>query len=174
MNTTLPPAPQAPDLDTVFDVESGVDPYLTRAIHAAGIFDVDPVRSSGVQRTPRVESQLWLGACTGRQKVAAGATNPRYALPTRWKFRLLLTIVTDRANPKQTGAHAKYRASVRRVAALFMSKLNPSLPYHRLEELNEMGTTLNMVNDQAETEDISRIEYHGEISVRDTAWPAGV
>ena len=172
--STVIPAPQAPDLDTVFDVEGGIDGPLVRAIYAAGVIDVDPARSSQEQRTPRVESQLWLGACTARQKVTAGATDRRLALPTRWKCRLVLTIATDRADPKQAGAHEQYRAKVRSLGAQFMTRLNPWLPYHRFEELEEMGTTLNMVNEEARTEDISRIEYHGEISVRDTAWPVGI
>ena len=170
MSNPVPP-PQASDLDTIFDVEGGIEPFTVSALNAAGIGDVDPERSSEEQSTPRAEVQIHLGACT-RRNPSSQSADPRAGLPCAWKFRMFMTVATDRANPDQADSHSTFRAKARRVGALFLTQLNPLLPYHRIEELNEAGTTPSMVNEEARTEDISRLVFDGIVCVRPTAWPA--
>ncbi len=166
------PAPKAPDLETIYDVEGNVEPYVVLALQAAGICDVDPERSSEEQKTPRAEVQIHLGACL-RRTPSATNPDPRAGLPCAWKFRMLANVATDRMNPNQTEAHTKFRAKARLTAALFFTRLNPRLPFHRIEELDEVGTTPGLINADARTEDVSRLDWEGIISVRPFAWPPG-
>lgn len=166
-------APAAPDLDTIFDVEGNIEPFAVKALRTSGICEVDPERSQVDQNTPRVDVRLHLGACISRTKVPTGATSPREALPTAWNCTFVFDVVTDRVNEQQRGAHGKYRAKVRRLGAQFFDVLRPMLPYHRIEKMQEAGTVPNMENTEAKTEDISRIQFAGIVTVRDTAWPAG-
>ena len=172
MPTTV--APAAPDLDTVFDVEGGIEPFIVAALRTSGIFEVDPGRTQIEQGPLRVDVRVHLGACISRTKLPQGATSPREALPTAWNVTFVFDVVTDRMNPPQAAAHGKYRAKVRRLGAQFFDVLRPRLPYHRLEKMQEAGTTPNMENTEARTEDISRLQFAGIVTVRDTAWPAGL
>ena len=167
------PAPAAPDLDTVFDVEGGLEPHIATALKLSGIFDPELERSNAEATTPRVEVRIKIGACISRNKLPAGATNPREALSSAWGVDFEFYVVTDRKVPAQIGAHGMYRARVRRLGASFFRLLNPYLPYHRIEKMNEAGTTPNLTTQDAVTEDVSRILFTGAASVRDTAWPVG-
>ena len=166
-------APQAPDLDAVFDIEGGMEGPIAVVLLAAGIVDPETARRDADTNLPRVEVQVQLGQCILRNKFPAGATDPRQALPSAWNVTLVFSVVTDRTVAVQREAHGKMRGKVRRLGAQFFTSLNTRLPFHFLQKMEEAGTRANLVNDEARTEDISQISFTGQVSVRGTAWPAG-
>jgi hypothetical protein len=90
-----------------------------------------------------------------------------------WAFRLRATVITERDLDDPTPIHhgalkAKVRALLSRLSAKFSTG---NLPYLQIALLRPDNTTVDFRNDQNRCQDVTVLEYAGEVAILNTAWP---
>jgi hypothetical protein len=161
----------APDLVTLYDIESGVETPLQTILEnnlTVGGVTVAKQRDINNLLTPRAEVQLSLGAMINRFNYTGTAGPGIYE--HAWNAELAVAIFTERAR-SEPGAHAQLRAQLRLFMQYGYLILGANaLPYHTLVQIRSARTQIGI--DEKESEDISRLHFSCIVGIRTDAWPA--
>ena len=164
----------APDLQTLFDFESQIQPVLQARAEALGIAQTAlQDQTSKIVTSGRLDIELTMGTATGHlytpKNLPDGPLNTANCFEDAWNAVVSLNVVTDRN--VNAALHAKYRAWVRSMLIQYFSQFGPDvLPYHQIAFAKTLGTRINLVN--AKEEDVSQLNTAVVIYIRPGAWPA--
>jgi hypothetical protein len=154
----------APDLETLFDVETAVETAWEAVLGKHGM-RAYPQRSPKDLVVPLVNLKCSLGATTGHR----GPDRRGQFWLDAWFFRLDAEVVTvrDAAGPD---SHRHMRARVRIIAQYATDSFTEALmPFHVLTARQEAGTIPSI--ETGDDTDVSIIQIAGTVCIRDTAWP---
>ena len=163
----------APDLVTLFDFESAIEPAVQARLLQVGIGAVDVRQGKGTLLSGRVDVGLKMEAATGHFYVPAnlpdGPLNTRNCFEDAWHATLTFSIITEREQNGQL--HRSYVARVRALMLRFFTQFPEDLlPYHALSLVTTAGTAPGLMS--AQNEDVTQLRYACVVSIRDGAWPA--
>ena len=166
----------APDLVTLFDVETHTEPHLKaileeRIIVPGSNLSIVKTRDTAALTTPRIDAHLQLGGAY------PGGAPRRYLYDggsyyNAWDMTLILDVVTVRlSNNVPDAIHASLRAQLR-LAMQYGSAALPTeaLPHHEIVQVIDAGTQY-IVREKEDT-DVSRLSFKGVIAIREDSWPA--
>lgn len=156
----------APDLETLFDVESQVENawrHLLRLRHGIPTFTQ---RDAFDLPKSRVDVQCALGASAGTpQQDRLG----RWWYSS-WNYSLRFTVATRRG-VNGAGSHRSWRARLRILASYASEAMGEDvLPYHSISGCIDAGTTPSVATD--DDCDLSTLSFTGVVAVRaPESWP---
>lgn len=153
----------APDLKTLFQQEEQLNEAFAEVLNAAAptFYAHDTRERPADHNTVLTE----LGAATGHEF--------RNGEWDAWTFRLRVVVVTQRDTEEPTPArHALQKGTVRALLSKLSGKFTTAnLPYLQIALLRPDGTTVSFENDQNRMQDVTTLEYVGEVAILNTAWP---
>lgn len=153
----------APDLKTLFQQEEQLNEAIADVLYAAAptFYAHDTRERPADHNTVLTE----LGAATGHEF--------RNGEWDAWAFRLRVTVVTQRNTEEPTPArHALQKGTVRALLSKLSGKFTTgNLPYLQIALLRPDGTSVTFENDQSRMQDVTTLEYTGEVAILNTAWP---
>ena len=164
----------APDLPTLFDFETQIQPVLQAAAVTLGIAQTAVQdQTQKIITSGRLDIELTMGAATGHlytpKNIPDGPLNTGNCFEAAWNAVVSFNVVTDRE--VNAAAHAKYRSWVRSMMIQYFQQFGPDvLPYHQIAFAKTLGTRINLVN--AKEEDVSQLNTAVVIYIRPGAWPA--
>lgn len=153
----------APDLKTLFQQEEQLNEAIAGVLEAAApAFFAHDTR---LRPADHINVVTELGAATGHVF--------RNGEWDAWAFRLRVEIVTERQADEPTPArHAATKGHVRALLSVLSAKFSTgNLPYLQICLLRPDGTSVSFQDTQQRAQDVTTLEYAGEVAIRDTAWP---
>lgn len=154
----------APDLKTLFQQEEHLNKCFAEVLEpSAKTFYAHDTRERPHDYNAVIAE---LGAATGH--VAANGEWDAFA------FRLRVEVVTQRDQDEPTPIrHATQKGYVRALLSVLNRSLytTANLAYLQIALLRPENTTVEFRNDQQRQEDITVLEYVGEVAIRSNAWP---
>lgn len=165
---------QAPDYDTIFDVEHAVETAVKAVLASFGIAGFTQMETTDLPRE-RVDIQLQLGGQRPHRGLIGGGQHCRDS----WDGTLVFNVWTPRmesdGNGQQVPAdprkHGKFRGRIRWAVEHFAGSFTEALlPYHSLVSIEQINTdpTINLEDDL----DVSALQFRVIVGVRTGAWPA--
>ena len=153
----------APDLKTLFQQEEQLNEAIVGVLDAAApsFYAHDTRQRPASYNTVITE----LGAATGHV-----FQNGEW---DTWDFRLRVAVVTQRDTESPTpAAHALQKGHVRALLSKLSAKFTTAnLPYLQITLLRPDNTTVSFENDQNRMQDVTTLEYAGQVAILNTAWP---
>lgn len=153
----------APDLKTLFQQEEQLNEAFAGVLDAAA----PTFYAHDTRERPKDHNTVLteLGAATGHEF--------RNGEWDAFAFRLRVTVVTERDTSEPTpNRHALQKGHVRALLSKLSGKFTTgNLPYLQIALLRPDGTTVSFENDQSRMQDVTVLEYAGEVAILNTAWP---
>lgn len=156
----------APDLATLFQQEERLNRAIVDVLAtAAPAFYAHDTRA---RPADHITVMTELGAASGHV-----AINDEW---DTWDFRLTVSVVTERRPdeplPQRHGAlKGQVRALLSRLSYKFSTG---NLAYLQITILKPTGTSVSFDNTQDRAEDITTLEYAGQVCVRAQEWPGNL
>lgn len=153
----------APDLATLFQLEEQLNGAFTGVLNeAAPSFYA---HSTAERPADYLNVVTELGSATGQLY-----RNGEWCV---WNFALKVTVVTERDRSETTPVrHRVIKAKVRSLLSRLTSKFSTvNLPYLQITLLRPENTQVSFENDQNKAEDVTVLDYAGQVGILNTAWP---
>ncbi|PAW76821.1 MAG: hypothetical protein B9S32_13870 [Verrucomicrobia bacterium Tous-C9LFEB] len=153
----------APDIETLFDLETAVISALKTILLAHG-WTPYGMREAGEKRTPFVNLSFDSQGVTEHEGIRPDGT----LYYDTWRGTITSEIITNRRSPGQ--GHAKIVGGYRWFMMNVPTHFTPAvLPYHSIAYLIERPTKPGIEADKEE--DKTAIEHEIIVSIRPEAWP---
>jgi hypothetical protein len=153
----------APDLATLFQLEEQLNEAFTGVLNGAAPSFY--AHSTEERPADHINVVTELGAATGQLY-----SNREWCV---WSFRLRVTVVTERDRSEPTPIrHGATKAKVRSLLSRLSAKFSTAnLPYLQIALLRPENTQVSFDNDQQRAQDVTTLEYAGQVAILNTAWP---
>lgn len=161
----------APDLETLFNFESAIEPAILTRLEDLGI--TTKIRQgTDTLLSGRVDVELEMGGATGNLYIPKflpdGPCDTRLCLEQRWSAMLNFAVIT--ARDRNASLHRPYVAKIRVLMLDFFHQFPVELlPFHALVNVQSAGTAPGLVTEK--DEDVTRLRYQAVVAIREGAWP---
>lgn len=160
-------------IEQLYKFEEYLSACTTDILSLNGIQSTPIQRSTGSLVTPRVETQVLMGAPTGKMY----PISPTSIMPQAYEGTLIMDVVTDRAKSGQY--HAQY-VSKCNIHIGNIDNFNQRLPYHYMVSIKTSPVVTGMVpignskdvNSNSTVLDFSRVAFNFQLWIRESGFQA--